>query len=65
MPDENVDELQGKELSVHVKPVKQQQKIKALPYVIAGHTEDDKDLIIILEEINPHQKAQHMENHFM
>ena len=35
MPDENVDELQCKELSV---PAKQQQKIKALPDVIAGHT---------------------------
>ena len=25
--------------------------------------EDDKDHIIISEEINPHQKALHMENH--
>ena len=24
---------------------------------LAGHMEDDKDLIIILEEINPHQKS--------
>ena len=57
MPDENVDELRGKELSVPVKAAKQQQKIKAFPDVIAGHMEDDKDLIIILEEINPHQKS--------
>ena len=32
-------------------------KIKALPDVIAGHMEDDKDLIIISEEIDPHQKS--------
>ena len=33
------------------------KNLTALPDVIAGHTEDDKDLIIILEEINPHQKS--------
>ena len=32
-------------------------KIKALRDVIAGHMEDDKDLIIISEEIDPHQKS--------
>ena len=37
MPGENVDELQGKEVSVPVKPAKQQQRIKALPDVIASH----------------------------
>ena len=57
MPDENDNEIPGKEVSVPVKPAKQQQKIKALPDVIAGHTEEDKDLIIILEEIDPHQRS--------
>ena len=65
MPDENVDELQGKEVSVPMKPAKQQQKIRVLPDVIAGHMEDDKDLIIIMEEINPHQKISTYGNHFM
>ena len=55
--DENDDRIPGKEVSVSIKPVKQQQKIKALPDVIAGHTEEDKDLIIISEEINPHQRS--------
>ena len=32
-------------------------KIRALPDVIAGHMEDDKDLIIISEEIDPHQQS--------
>ena len=32
-------------------------KIKALRDVIAGHMEDDKDLIISSEEIDPHQKS--------
>ena len=32
-------------------------KIRALPDVIAGHTEDDNDLIIISEEIDTHQKS--------
>ena len=44
-------------MSVLAKPAKQQWKIKALPDVIAGHTEEDKDLIIILEEIDPHQRS--------
>ena len=57
IPDENDDELPGKEVSVLAKPAKQQWKIKALPDVIAGHTEEDKDLIIISEEINPHQRS--------
>ena len=39
MPGENVDELQGKEVSVPVKPAKQQCRIKALPDVIASHME--------------------------
>ena len=56
MPDENVDELLGKEVvSVQVKLAERQRKIRALPDVIAGHMEDDKDLIIILEEIDLHQ----------
>ena len=37
--------------------MKQQRKIKALPEGIACHTEKDKDLIIISEEINPHQRS--------
>ena len=57
MPDENDDEIPGKEVSVLAKPAKQQQKIKALPDVIAGHMEEDKDLIIISEEIDPHQRS--------
>ena len=57
MYDENDDEVPGKEVSVPMKPAKQQQKIKALPDVIAGRTEEDKDLIIILEETNPHQRS--------
>ena len=40
-----------------MKPAKTQQKIKALPDIIAGHMEDDKDLIIISEEIDPLQKS--------
>ena len=55
--DENDDEIPGKEVSVPIKPAKQQWKIKALPDVIASHTEEDKDLIIISEEINPHQRS--------
>ena len=50
--DENDNEIPGKEVSVLIKPAKQQWKIKALPDVIAGHMEEDKDLIIILEEID-------------
>ena len=57
IPDDNDDEITGKEVSVLVKPAKRQQKIKALPDVIAGHMEEDKDIIIILEEINPHQRS--------
>ena len=57
MYDENDNEIPGKEVSVLMKPAKQQWKIKALPDVIAGHVEEDKDLIIILEEINPHQRS--------
>ena len=34
MPDENDDEIPGKEVSVLAKPAKQQWKIKALPDVI-------------------------------
>ena len=56
MPDDNDDEITAKEVSVPAKPAKQQWKIKALPDVIAGHTEEDKDLIIIWEEINQHQR---------
>ena len=55
--DENNDGIPGKEVSVSIKPVKRQRKIKALPEVIGGHTEEDKDLIIISEEINPHQRS--------
>ena len=55
--DENDDRIAGKEVCVSIKPVKRQQKIKALPDVIAGHMEEDKDLIIISEEINPHQRS--------
>ena len=44
--DKNEDEIPGKEVSVLIKPVKRQQKIKALPDVIASHMEEDKDLII-------------------
>ena len=57
MPDENDNEIPGKEVSVPAKPAKQQWKIKALPDVIAGHMEEDKDLIIISEEIDPHQRS--------
>ena len=57
MPDENDNEIPGKEVSVLVKPAKQQQKIIALPDVSAGHTEEDKDFIIISEEIDPHQRS--------
>ena len=39
-------------------------KIKALPDVIAGHMEDDKDLIIISEEIDPHRKSSTYGNPF-
>ena len=55
--DENEDKIPGKEVSVPIKPAKQQWKIKALPDVIASHMEEDKDLIIISEEINPHQRS--------
>ena len=55
--DENDDEIPGKEVSVLIKPAKRQWKIKALPDVIASHTEEDKDLIIISEEIDPHQRS--------
>ena len=51
------DRIPGKEVSVSIKPAKRQWKIKALPHVIAGHMEEDKDLIIILEEIDPHQRG--------
>ena len=53
--DENDDGIPGKEVSVSIKPAKRQRKIKALPEVIAGHMEEDKDLIIISKEIDPHQ----------
>ena len=55
--DENEDKIPGKEVSVLIKPAKGQQKIKALPDVIPSHMEEDKDLIIISEEINPHQRS--------
>ena len=54
--DENDDRIPGK-VSVSKKPAKRQWKIKALPDVIAGHMEEDKDLIVILEEIDPHQRS--------
>ena len=53
--DENDDGIPGKEVSI--KPAKRQWKIKALPKVIASHLEEDKDLIIISEEIDPHQRS--------
>ena len=46
MPDENDDEIPGKEVSVLAKPAKRQWKIKDLPDVIAGHTEEDKNFEI-------------------
>ena len=52
--DESDDGIPGKEVSVSIKPAKRQWKIKAIPDVIAGHMEEDKDLIIISEEIYPH-----------
>ena len=55
--DENEDEIPGKEVSVLIKPAKRQWKIKALPDVIASHMEEDKDLSIISEEIDPHQRS--------
>ena len=55
--DENDNKIPGKEVSVLIKPAKQQWKVKALPDVIASHMEEDKDLIIISEEINPHQRS--------
>ena len=55
--DENDDKIPGKEVSVLIKPAKRQWKNNALPDVIAGHTEEDEDLIIILEEIDPHQRS--------
>ena len=55
--DENDDRKPGKEVSVSIKPLKSQRKIKALPDVIASHMGEDKDLIIILEDIDPHQRS--------
>ena len=55
--DENDDGIPGKEVSISIKPAKRQREINALPDVIASHTEEDKDLIIILEEIDPHQRS--------
>ena len=55
--DANEDKIPGKEVSVLIKHAKRQWKIKALPDVIAGHTGEDKDLIIVSEEINPHQRS--------
>ena len=46
--DENDDGIPGKEVSVSIEPVKRQWKIKALPEVIAGHTEEDKDDLLPL-----------------
>ena len=55
--DENDNEIPGKEVSVPIKPAKKQWKIKALPDVISSHMEEDKDLIIILGAIDPHQRS--------
>ena len=46
--DENDDGIPGKEVSVSIEPVKRQWKIKALPEVIAGHREEDKDDLLPL-----------------
>ena len=55
--DENDDGIPGKEVLASIKPAKRQWKIKALPDVIASPMEEDKDLIIISEKIDPHQRS--------